>query len=87
MAMEISDIILNKVAESGLVTLDLKLFYPQETIKVFRFERIFVSWVDYKRKRISRSIKKLLIGSNSQMQMLQLHALQMLLFRFGLICL
>ncbi len=30
-----SDLIVNKVAESGLISFDLEEFYPKETVKIF----------------------------------------------------
>ncbi|HYJ63962.1 MAG TPA: DUF2480 family protein, partial [Parafilimonas sp.] len=55
--MEVSDIILNKVAESGLVTLDLKLFYPQETIKVFDLKEYLFRGLIIKEKEFREALK------------------------------
>ena len=55
--MEVSDIILNKVAESGLITLDLKLFYPQETIKVFDLKDYLFRGLIIKEKEFREALK------------------------------
>ena len=55
--MEVSDIILNKVAESGLVTLDLKFFYPQETIKIFDLKEYLFRGLIIKEKEFREALK------------------------------
>jgi hypothetical protein len=55
--MEVSDIILNKVAESGLVTLDLKMFYPQEEVKIFDLKDYLFRGLIIKEKEFREALK------------------------------
>ena len=55
--LEVSDIILNKVAESGLVTLDLKKFYPQEQIKTFDLKDYLFRGLIIKEKEFREALK------------------------------
>ena len=55
--MEVSDTIINKVAESGLVTLDLAAFYPKETIKIFDLKEYLFRGLIIKEKEFRETLK------------------------------
>ncbi len=55
--METSDIIINKVAESGLVTIDLEQFYPKEPIKVFDLKDYLFRGLIIKEKDFREALK------------------------------
>ncbi len=57
--MEVSDIILNKVAESGLITLDLKMFYLQEAIMVFDLKNYLFRGLIIKEKEFREALKNI----------------------------
>ena len=51
--MQIGDEIVNRVAESGLVTIDLEAFYPKEELKIFDlkeylFRRLIIKEKDFR---------------------------------------
>ena len=58
-----SEVFVNKVANSGLITLDLEAYLPTSRNSNFRFKGLFVHGFDIKRKRLSRSIKKSGLGT------------------------
>lgn len=55
--MEVSDVIINRVAESGLITLDLKTFYPKEEIKVFDLKDYLFRGLIIKEKDFREALK------------------------------
>lgn len=55
--MEIGDIVANKVAESGLITLDLETFYPKETVKVFDLKEYLFRGLIIKEKEFREALK------------------------------
>lgn len=55
--MEVSDIVVNKVAESGLITLDLETFYPKETVKVFDLKDYLFRGLIIKEKEFREALK------------------------------
>ena len=55
--MEVSDIIINKVAESGLITLDLAKFYPKEEIKVFDLKDYLFRGLIIREKEFREALK------------------------------
>ncbi|ULQ55627.1 DUF2480 family protein [Flavihumibacter rivuli] len=54
-----SDVIVNKVAESGLVTLDLETFYPKEEIVVFDLKEYLFMGLILKEKDFREAMKQL----------------------------
>lgn len=57
--MEVSDIIINKVAESGLVTLNLETFYPKEKIKIFDLKDYLFRGLIIKEKEFREALKNI----------------------------
>lgn len=55
--MEVSDAIINKVAESGLITLDLETFYPKETIKIFDLKNYLFRGLIVREKDFREALK------------------------------
>ena len=55
--MEVGDILLNKVAESGLITLDLKTFYPQEQVKIFDLKDYLFRGLIIREKEFREALK------------------------------
>jgi hypothetical protein len=55
--MEASDIIINKVAESGLVTLDLASFYPKEETKIFDLKDYLFRGLIIREKEFREALK------------------------------
>jgi hypothetical protein len=55
--METSDVIINKVAESGLVTLDLANFYPKEEIKIFDLKDYLFRGLIIREKEFREALK------------------------------
>jgi hypothetical protein len=49
--------IINKVAESGLVTLDLEKYYPREEIKLFDFKEYLFMGLILKEKEFREAVK------------------------------
>ncbi len=54
-----SDILINKVAESGLITLDLEKYMPGEEIQVFDLKDFLFMGMILKEKEFRESLKKL----------------------------
>jgi hypothetical protein len=54
-----SEAIVNKVAESGLITLDLENYYPQEEIAVFDLKEYLYRGLILKEKEFRESLKEL----------------------------
>ena len=54
-----SDIFVNKVAESGLVTLDLEAFYPREEVMVFDMKDFLFMGLILKEKEFREALKNL----------------------------
>ena len=52
-----SEAIINKVAESGLVTLDLERYYPQEEIKIFDLKEYLFMGLILKEKEFREALK------------------------------
>ncbi len=55
--MEVSDVIINRVTESGLITLDLKTFYPKEEIKIFDLKDYLFRGLIIKEKDFREALK------------------------------
>ena len=55
--MQTSDMIMNRVETSGLVTLDLEDFYPKETIKVFDLKDYLFRGLIIKEKDFREALK------------------------------
>ncbi len=55
--MEAGDMVANKVAESGLITLDLETFYPKETVKVFDLKDYLFRGLIIKEKEFREALK------------------------------
>lgn len=55
--METSDLIVNRVEASGLVTLDLEDFYPKETIKIFDLKEYLFRGLIIKEKEFREALK------------------------------
>ena len=55
--MEVSDIIVNRVTESSLITLDLETFYPKETIKIFDLKEYLFRGLIIKEKDFREALK------------------------------
>ncbi len=55
--MQTSDLIMNRVEASGLVTLDLEDFYPKETIKVFDLKDYLFRGLIIKEKDFREALK------------------------------
>src|SRR5690348_5357684 len=55
--MDTSDVIINKVAESGLVTLDLASFYPKEEIKIFDLKDYLFRGLIIREKEFREALK------------------------------
>ena len=55
--MEVTDVIINKVAESGLVTLDLEKFYPKEPVKIFDLKDYLFRGLIIKEKEFREALK------------------------------
>ncbi len=55
--MEVSDVIINRVTESGLITLDLKTFYPKEEIKIFDLKDYLFRGLIVKEKDFREALK------------------------------
>ena len=55
--MEVPDAIINKVAESGLVTVNLEDFYPEEEIKVFDLKDYLFRGLIIKEKDFREALK------------------------------
>ena len=55
--MEIADPIVNKVAESGLVTINLEEFYPKEELKVFDLKEYLFRGLIIKEKNFREAMK------------------------------
>jgi len=53
------DIIVNKVAQSGLLTLDLEKYYPQEEIAVFDLKNYLFMELILKEKDYREALKKI----------------------------
>ena len=53
------DIIVNKVAESGLITLDLEEYYPKEETAVFDLKDYFLWNLILKEKDFREALKNL----------------------------
>ena len=54
-----SDLIVNKVAESGLLTLDLETFYPKEKVEVFDLKNFLFMELILKEKDFREAMKGL----------------------------
>ena len=54
-----SDLIVNKVAESGLVTLDLETYYPRESIETFDLKNFLFMELILKEKDFREALKQL----------------------------
>jgi hypothetical protein len=57
MSMETSDLIMNRVEASGLVTLDLEQFYPKDAIKVFDLKNYLFRGLIVKEKDFREALK------------------------------
>lgn len=55
--MEVSERIINKVAESGLITLDLETFYPKGSIKIFDLKDYLFRGLIIKEKEFREALK------------------------------
>ncbi|HVX24871.1 MAG TPA: DUF2480 family protein [Parafilimonas sp.] len=55
--MEVSDVIINRVTESGLIILDLKTFYPKEEIKIFDLKDYLFRGLIIKEKDFREALK------------------------------
>ncbi len=55
--MEVNDIIVNRVAESSLMTLDLETFYPKETVMVFDLKDYLFRGLIIKEKDFREALK------------------------------
>lgn len=55
--MEMNDLIVNKVAESSLITLDLETFYPKGVIKVFDLKNYLFRGLIIKEKEFREALK------------------------------
>ena len=55
--MEIADPIVNRVAESGLVTINLEEFYPKEDLKVFDLKEYLFRGLIIKEKDFREAMK------------------------------
>lgn len=71
------DVIINKVAESGLVTLDLEEYYPKEQSAVFDFKDYLFMGLILKEKEYRETLKKP-IGKFIKIRMFLLPVRQML---------
>lgn len=56
--MEANDIIINRVTESGLITLDLETFYPGEAIKAFDLKDYLFRGLIIKEKEFREALKQ-----------------------------
>src|SRR5258706_2115137 len=56
-AMEVNEVIVNKVAESGLMTIDLEEYYPKEEIKVFDLKDYLFRGLIIKEKDFREALK------------------------------
>lgn len=71
------DVIINKVAESGLITLDLEEYYPKEQTAVFDLKDHLFMGLILKEKEYRETLKKL-TGTFIKIKMFVLPAQQML---------
>ena len=55
--MEVNDIIVNRVTESGLMTLDLETFYPKEAVKIFDLKDYLFRGLIIKEKEFREALK------------------------------
>ena len=81
-----TDPIINKVAESGLLSLDLETYYPKGETDIFDLKDHLFMGMILKEKEF-RQILKDLDWEKYRERMLLLHAVQMLLFLCGHTCL
>ncbi len=55
--MEVNDIIVNRVTESGLMTLDLETFYPKEVVKIFDLKDYLFRGLIIKEREFREALK------------------------------
>ena len=83
--LHMADDIINKVAESGLITIDLEEFYPREKTAVFDLKGFLFMEMILKEKDFRDKLKEI-TGKNTGINMLRFTVLLMPLFPFGPIC-
>jgi len=78
--------IVNRVAESGIITIDLEKFYPSQEIAVFDLKRSSLHGNAFEGKRVLGKSWKPSIGARTTGKSLQCIVQPMQLFRCGHSC-